>query len=288
MAMAIKIEKQSIKFIKPFVQTPPTLSHYKLGFIDEFAPTVNIEVNVKFIDEFIPSKIKVAFQESDPLLAVQVTTFECGGVAIGISATHKIVDASTLCTFLNDWAITNQEGNEIEFDFIGFSSSLLFPTRGLTSAPMEPMNENKFTTMKLSFSESAISIMKTKGSNSTRRWSSVQVVSSIIWKAFIDADFAIHNVQRDSILTHTINLRGKMASLIPKISCGNIWGLCLTKCKTLETTQELTNHVSDSLKESVTNFFNEHHDRVQGQPVVLNSLSNTSIIRGSTNVVSIR
>ncbi|KAK4712948.1 hypothetical protein R3W88_018855 [Solanum pinnatisectum] len=40
------------------------------------------------------------FQE---LLAIQVNLFNCGGIAISISISHKIGDASSLCTFIINW-----------------------------------------------------------------------------------------------------------------------------------------------------------------------------------------
>ncbi|KAK9061079.1 hypothetical protein SSX86_018259 [Deinandra increscens subsp. villosa] len=360
MGFSIKIEKQSSKFVKPFVPTPSTLFHYKLGFIDELVPAaidvgvvlffsinsnnhnpnlfvqlerslgktltqfyplagryvdntpsidctdcgaefirakVNIKLedflvsegNAKFIDEFIPSKIGSTLQQSDPLLAAQVTTFECGSVAIGVSATHKIVDASTLSTLINEWAVTNRKGNEIESTGPHFNSSLLFPARGLSSSPMQHMDSDilsKYTRKKLSFSESVISSMKAKRNKlSPRRWSKVQIASAIIWKTFVDADFAIHNFQRESILIQPVNLRGKMASLISKTSCGNLWGSCLTQCKTLDTTEELVDRLSDSVKKSVTNFSLGNHNQEEGQAMVLNSLLNTKNIRESTNAV---
>ncbi|KAF5798508.1 putative transferase [Helianthus annuus] len=355
MAIAITIEKQSSKLIKPSVQTLPTLSHYKLGFIDELAldhdvgvvlffaansnhnpnsfaqlekslgkiltrlyplagryveethsveckdqgvefihAKVNVklqdflvsEENVKFIDEFIPSKIGVARQQSDPLLATQVTTYICGGVAIGVNATHKIVDASTLCTFVSEWAVMNREENEIEFKGPGFNSSILFPGRGLSSMPCPIINIELLTKKKLSFSGSAISKMKAKGTtNSTNQWSKVQLVSAIIWKTFMGVDLAKHNLQRDSILVQAVNLRGKMASLIPKTSCGNLFGLCTTECTTLERAEELADRLSDSVKKTLTNYSKAHHDCEEGQAMVLNSIISMTNISEYTNVV---
>lgn len=163
--MAIPIVKHSSKFIKPATPTPPNLRHFKIGFIDEFAPSINAsivlffsinsdnnpkflvqleeslqktlirfyplvgryvaetrtidcndqgvefihakvniklqdfldsEVNVKVVDEFLPREIGEADLFTDPILAIQVTTFECGGVALGVSISHRIADASTI------------------------------------------------------------------------------------------------------------------------------------------------------------------------------------------------
>ncbi|MFS7911043.1 putative transferase [Helianthus anomalus] len=40
----MEFQKQPSKFIKPLVPTPSNLKHYKIGFIDELAPFVNVNI----------------------------------------------------------------------------------------------------------------------------------------------------------------------------------------------------------------------------------------------------
>ncbi|GJR77083.1 transferase, chloramphenicol acetyltransferase-like domain protein [Tanacetum coccineum] len=257
---------------------------------------LGIEMNPLLVDEFIPLKSGAPLVYSDPLLAIQVTMFECGGVAIGVSASHKIVDASTLCTFLNEWASMNREENEIEFVGPGFNSSLLFPPRDLPSFPPPPpmtMSDDmlsKHTRMKLIFSESDITNMKAKaiasGKVSTRQLSKVQLVSAMIWKALNAIDKAIHNYPRESILLQAVNLRGKMASSISENSCGNLFGICTTESGTYETTDRLVDRLSDSIKKIRNNYSKVYHNSEEGQMMVMNShLRLDSINPLSTNVV---
>ncbi|XP_071714356.1 pelargonidin 3-O-(6-caffeoylglucoside) 5-O-(6-O-malonylglucoside) 4'''-malonyltransferase-like [Rutidosis leptorrhynchoides] len=342
-AMAMKIEKQSTKIIKPLVPTP-TLRRYKLGLVDEFAPSINVgvvlffssnsnhdpkfiaqlekslektltrfyplcgrydsktqtidcndegadfisaKVNIKlqdilvsedvhFIDEFIPSKIGVVDDQLNAsLLATQVTTFECGGLALGVSVSHRLVDASTLCTFINEWGLINRAEHETEPAGPGFISSSLFPARGLPPYPVPLMGDDMFTKFirkKLSFSASVISNMKANYTNSTRKWSKVQLVSAIIWKALMVVDRATYNCQKESILLQPFNLRGKMASDIPKNACGNLWGYFATKATTNETTKELTDLLCDSVKKTVSELSKAYHDTEEGQMMILNCL----------------
>ncbi|KAL8260968.1 hypothetical protein R6Q59_025017 [Mikania micrantha] len=247
------------------------------------------KVNVRLVDEFIPFKTKA---RSD-VLAIQLTTFECGGVALGVSATHKVVDASTLCTFLNEWAALNREENEIKFTGPGFISSSLFPARGVNPLPLPLITDSdtlsKYTIKKLSFSESAISNMKAKAISSgklgTRHLSKLQLVSAIIWKAFIGVDRVTHVNPRESILCQSINLREKMASPIPKHSCGNLWAICATESTMLETTQELAIFLYDSVKKHINAYSKVPHDSDEGQTMVLNSFMNMTNIPESTNMV---
>ena len=46
--MMMNIEKQSSKFVKPFVPTPPTLRHYKIGLVDELMPFLSVGVVLYF------------------------------------------------------------------------------------------------------------------------------------------------------------------------------------------------------------------------------------------------
>lgn len=60
------------------------------------------EVNSRLIDEFILSAIGAVDQVNDPILSIQVTIFECGGIALGVSISHRVVDGSSVCRFLNE------------------------------------------------------------------------------------------------------------------------------------------------------------------------------------------
>ncbi|KAK9073573.1 hypothetical protein SSX86_007897 [Deinandra increscens subsp. villosa] len=360
--MTMEFEKQSSKFIKPLIPTPPTLRHYKMGSIDELAPFMNVsvvlffsgnrnrnplflvhlekslektltrlyplagryvqesriidcndagvefihaksniklqdligsEMNARLADEFVSFTTRAIYvQVTDPLLAVQVTSFECGGVAIGVSGTHKLVDASTLCTFLNEWGAMNREENETEFTGPGFNSSSLFPARHVAvPVPLPPLRDddmvNKYTRKKVWFSGSQISKMKAMAvasGKSTCRLSKVQLVQEIIWKALIGVDRVTHGYRRESLLYQPVNLRDKMASSILKDSCGNLWGVCATEPTMLETTEELANLLNDSIKKTVNTFSKAYHDSEQGRAVVLDSLLKTSNIPESTNI----
>lgn len=254
---------------------------------------LDFEFNSNLVDKFIPSKSRVADRVTDPILATQVTTFQCGGVALGVSISHRIVDASTLGTFLNEWATISREENESGFIRLGFHSSSLFPTLGLT--PLDPRlvgsRSNDFPSMnnvmkKLSFSGTVISNMKAKamlnGKFDNRQLSRVQLVSGLIWEIIIDVDRAIHNYSRDSVLIQTVNLREKTASSIPKNSFGNLWGLLLTECKT---GQGLAYLLRDSVKNVKNNYSKVCLDSDEGQTMVLNSFSQITNIPSTTDVI---
>ncbi|XP_071719271.1 pelargonidin 3-O-(6-caffeoylglucoside) 5-O-(6-O-malonylglucoside) 4'''-malonyltransferase-like [Rutidosis leptorrhynchoides] len=370
MAMHI-VTKQSKKLIKPATPTPVTLRHYKIGFMDELAPAMNVrvvlffsvnhnhnskfisklekslekilprysvlagryvaathtvdcndlgvdftqakvnmkledmlgsEANLRLVNDLMPLEIGEVDQVTDSLLAVQVTAFECGGIALGVSISHRIADASTLCTFLNEWAnISREEEYEVEHIIgSGFNSSLLFPSRGLDpflqGFPRSKTDYDNLTinhiTKKLSFTENEIlnlkeKMMRDQKNGSTLRFSKVQVVSAIIWNAFITIDRRINEHPRDSVFLQPINLRGKTSSLIPSDSFGNIWGLLVTECDSgVDTVEEL----GDILKNSVNNgkdyYSKLRHDNEEGQKMVLNTFQYLATIPPTKNVIT--
>ncbi|XP_071686797.1 pelargonidin 3-O-(6-caffeoylglucoside) 5-O-(6-O-malonylglucoside) 4'''-malonyltransferase-like [Rutidosis leptorrhynchoides] len=231
------------------------------------------EMDPKLVDEFISFNTLAAHKLTSPLLSIQVTKFECGGVAIGVNATHKIVDASTLCTFLNVWAVINRENNEIEFSGPGFNSSSLFPARGIRRRTQPTISDDmlrKCTRKKYLFSESDISNIR--ANTTIASLSKVQLVMAILSKAFIDVDRAINKYSRECIIVHPMNIREKMASLIPSNSCGNLVAFCATKTDIYETTIELADVISESFKKSVNNLSKVHHDTEEGKCMVLDSM----------------
>ncbi|XP_071719272.1 pelargonidin 3-O-(6-caffeoylglucoside) 5-O-(6-O-malonylglucoside) 4'''-malonyltransferase-like [Rutidosis leptorrhynchoides] len=371
--MAVHIvTKQSKKHIKPSTPNPLTLCHYKIGFIDELAPSLNIsvvlfysvnhnhiskfvsklekslektlklfpplagryvaathavdcndqgvdfiqakvnmkledivgcEANLRLVNELVPLQPGEVDQVNDPLLAIQVTAFECGGIALGVSISHRIADASTISTFLNEWAYISRE-EEYEVEHIigsGFNSSLLFPSRGLdpflqgfTRSKSDDNELSMYFTKKISFSENEILNLKEKimlnSRNGNLKLSKAQVVSAIIWNAYNTIDRRINvDHPRDSVFIQAINLRGKTSSLIPNDSCGNFWGILATECKSgnIETIEELSDLLNNSVNNGKDYYAKLRHDNEEGQKMVLISYEYLATIPPTKNVIVI-
>ncbi|PWA48566.1 transferase, Chloramphenicol acetyltransferase-like domain protein [Artemisia annua] len=224
-------------------------------------------VDIKVVDEFIPPNKLAAEHFNDPLLAIQVTMFKCGGVALGVSTTHKITDSPTLSIFLNKWAAMNREENEIEFSGPGFNYPSLFPGRGygpkLGPIIRDELSSKLYIRKKVSFSESEISILKAKamsnGKLNTFHLSKVQLVLAIIWKAFI----SVANATNDN----------------PR--------LCATNAQMVETTEELAEHLSHNVKKTINNLSKVDHCSDEGQTTVLNysTLKDGEILESSNVII---
>ncbi|KAF3456569.1 hypothetical protein FNV43_RR01223 [Rhamnella rubrinervis] len=152
----MKVEVIYREKIKPSSPTSHHLSTFKLCLIDQLAPVMYIPIilfypfssglpndlesiahkanHLKKTLQFIGAEPESKEASKGPLLVVQVTFFECGGMSIGISISHKIADASTLHTFLNSWVATTLGSREAVLP--EFKAASLLP-------PSEPPALNK-------------------------------------------------------------------------------------------------------------------------------------------------
>ncbi|KAJ8645025.1 hypothetical protein MRB53_006773 [Persea americana] len=83
--------------------------------------------HVEVLDQLVPGDILCTRSGAEDVpLAIQVNSFECGGVAIGVLLSHKIVDAAAMVEFISKWAATARGTNEEAKD-VTLESASLFP-----------------------------------------------------------------------------------------------------------------------------------------------------------------
>ncbi|XP_060190802.1 vinorine synthase-like [Lycium barbarum] len=170
-----------------------------------------------------------------PLL-VQVTLFECGGITIGIRASHKIADLSTLCTLINAWAVTARGSpNCVDVpEFVAAAKFLPHPIPHVSpdSSNMielfKPFLDNQRVTKIFVFDASTIVSLKSKVD-----WSfvptptRVEVVSATIWKCFMIASAC---TRTSSYLMYNVNIRKRLVPPLPNHCVGNVVATTTT-CK---------------------------------------------------------
>lgn len=192
---------------------------------------------------------------TSPLLAIQINTFECGGIALGMQISHTVADAFSLLTFINEWASTcrearngngNGNGAEILSPIIMFHNfSSLFPARthvhhhhlslrrGAAAAKEEDASSaTRIVLGNFLFEGSRISKVKEEiRANSGSLFlnpnpSRLVVVIALIWKALMYVSLSKHGQMRDSVLNLMMSLRGKAgvsSSMAEFFSFGNFW-----------------------------------------------------------------
>ncbi|CAK7322772.1 unnamed protein product [Dovyalis caffra] len=182
--------------------------------------------------------------ESDdtPLVTVQFNMFKCGGVAIGMGVSHRILDAFSAFGFINAFATACRMG----VDKVGyrptFQLASLCPPRDMTGpTPRVPAQENQFKSSnvvmkRFVFSGAAISKLKAavsaglRGSELLKRQPTrVEVVIGLIWLALIKVAKARCGHWRPSILRFPVNIRGKTTLPVPENSFGNFIGPVFAK-----------------------------------------------------------
>lgn len=178
--------------------------------------------DLKMIAQFLPCGVCVA--------NIQANVFECGGVALGVCVSHRVLDGTALSNFLKSWA------NEKNALFVApdFSASNTFPASDLClkDASMEMwgslFKKGVFVTKRFVFDGPSIAFLKdtvaTRVSGYSISPTRVEAVSGFIWKHAMAAYEARFGSIDQSLLTHLVNIRKRAAPNFPEQAIGNlIW-----------------------------------------------------------------
>ncbi|GLT99988.1 hypothetical protein SLE2022_173890 [Rubroshorea leprosula] len=208
---------------------------------DEGARFIQARVNCHFKDfltqpdllslnDFLPC----GFTGKEPLAGThvsyfQVNIFECGGMAIGICISHKILDGAALSTFLKAWSATSRgcSGEAVHPNFFAYTSDLFIPATNVDSSPLlssSLVKKGKCITRRFMFDATAIATLKSQASCSSAKVPTrVEVVTACIWKSAMAASKARLGWQRPSLLCHLVNLRRRISSpALAENSIGNL------------------------------------------------------------------
>ncbi|KVI07713.1 Chloramphenicol acetyltransferase-like domain-containing protein [Cynara cardunculus var. scolymus] len=192
--------------------------------------------DLKLTDGLLP--FRPTFEASGPgarVTNVQVNIFECGGIAIGLCMSHKIVDAAALYTFLKGW--TNMACGATEVVHPNLTAPSLFPANDLwlREASMEVcvswLKEGKCSTKRFLFDSDAISSLKAEATrNGVQNPTRVEVVTALLWKCAVAASKQTCGFQKPSRINHTVNIRRKLASPSSKDLIGNVIWFATAEC----------------------------------------------------------
>ncbi|GFY89418.1 hypothetical protein Acr_06g0013580 [Actinidia rufa] len=147
--------------------------------------------HAELLDQLVPGDGGVGDSATAPLAAIQLNVFDCGGVVVGVSISHKVADAFSIIKFVNGWATANRDGIKGVI-CPNFNLGSIFPT-----------------------------LVAAAGGSAPRPPTGVEVVAALIWKALIGIAQVKHGHLRASLLVHPLNLRGHTAISIPDNSFGN-------------------------------------------------------------------
>ncbi|KAL3844068.1 hypothetical protein ACJIZ3_001471 [Penstemon smallii] len=162
------------------------------------------------------------------VVMIQVTVFGCGGIAIGLYTSHKIIDGYSHATFLKAWAAAARgcSENNIQPSFISPSIFPSIPTLPADATMLFfPPFSRKNKRARFVFRESSITTLKKKAAASSR----VMAVTGLIWKCAMAAsskacskDSNCDNIPRSSVLSMAVNIRERSLPPMPPYTMGNI------------------------------------------------------------------
>ncbi|GLT97968.1 hypothetical protein SLE2022_155070 [Rubroshorea leprosula] len=221
------------------------------------------------------------------MLGVQVNKFNCGGLAVGVSLSHKFADGFTIFSFTNGWANSCNFGlNSVKR--LSFDAASVLPPRVLNplyGVPLPDDNSNKLITKRFVFSGPAITNLKSKTKNSPSR---ARGVMALIWKARICVAQAKQGKFRDSVLIFPLNIRGKTAIHIPENAAGNFFKnltVRFTAKGKKPELDELVGLVQDAMKTATENFAKtEAVDELFSSATDCSKEIHEEIVRGTANI----
>ncbi|KAH0735533.1 hypothetical protein KY285_011240 [Solanum tuberosum] len=165
-----------------------------------------------------------------PIVTAQVTEFECGGLAVSLSGSHPAMDGFSDFKFLFEWArVCKMETPVEKINFLSFNLGNIFPTRdisGLFKSTYIPSIHQDIIVKKFVVREAAMSRLRKKCIDEacgalTFQPSRVEIITALLWRAFIRASATINGYVRPSLMDFPLNLRSKTS--LPQVhnSMGN-------------------------------------------------------------------
>ncbi|XP_044510560.1 stemmadenine O-acetyltransferase-like [Mangifera indica] len=169
---------------------------------------------------------------------IQVNVFDCGGIAVGLCISHKIVDGAALSTFLKAWTSTARGCERVIYPNLA-ANSQLFPANDLWLRDTSMVTwgslftKGNCITRRFVFDASVITTFKNQATSSTVKCpTSVEAVSAFMWKSIMAASNEKNGSPRPSLLTHLVNLRKRMVPPVSDYSTGNLLWIAAAECIT--------------------------------------------------------
>ncbi|KAM7269304.1 hypothetical protein ACFE04_024801 [Oxalis oulophora] len=176
----------------------------------------------EFLEDIVPGELNKLLSieihgDADFLTGIQVNLFQCGGIGLGVSTSHRIGDALSLFVFIKSWAAVCR--GEKEFIVPEFKSSSVFPPKQIDKRG--EMTEPDIVTKRFVFNANMITDIREKyaGDHLPSR---VQALSAFIWSRLVSCDSQLDLESKKSyMIGQLVNLRSRFDPPLTQISFGN-------------------------------------------------------------------
>ncbi|PWA84625.1 transferase, Chloramphenicol acetyltransferase-like domain protein [Artemisia annua] len=209
------------------------------------------------------------------MIGIQVNIFNCGGIGLSTSLSHKIFDGHTYCTFMKAWAAAAR-GCSLETLSPSFVAYEVFPNNPCLefSMPATKLLTTKLlSTKRFLFNSTALARLKSQpvaGSSSSTSLTSHgptrnEATSAIIWKAAAKAASNIRpfGPQSPHAFVSSMNLRKRASPPFPNESIGNIVDVAVAICFP-ESQPDLATLMAQ-IRESIAKKDSNHIDSMKGE-----------------------
>ncbi|XP_047940528.1 stemmadenine O-acetyltransferase-like [Salvia hispanica] len=232
MALEVVMVIISDEMIKPSSPTPIHLRNLKLSVLDQISPPIYVPLIFFYNHHQLElKKLQISSGVDEKvMLKVKICFFECGGISVAISLSHKIADGTSLVAFVNAWAAATR-GETLEFK-PSFDFASVFPPRDLSvleSTQTVGCTQEKIVTKRFGFDKEELTKFKminSSGSQVKNIPTRVEAVSSYIWRRFIDAAKAKEKGSTKTTsfaAAHAVNLRPRKSPPFLQHMFGNCW-----------------------------------------------------------------
>ncbi|KAK9950665.1 hypothetical protein M0R45_006142 [Rubus argutus] len=206
------------------------------------------------IAEFDPQTAHLALGSA--VLLVQMSRFNCGGIALAVSLSHKIADATSWQTFVRAWAAMHRD-HEYDGKLLvpHFNGASVLPAKDSFVNNLGLPQYQSLTTRRFVFDVTKIVNLKAKigGTN-------VQLVSAIILKSARAA--SRQSKAQTTVLSQMVNLRKSMASVVPENTMGNwFWPLQVVFKPNETQLQEMV----ANMRREITEFYKDKAGKFVGE-----------------------
>ncbi|KAM5573955.1 acyltransferase Pun1-like [Rosa sericea] len=235
--------------------------------LSDFLKQPNPELLKKFMAEHDSKTAQIALGTC--VLLVQISVFNCGGIVVAVSPSHKIADGISLHTFVRLWAAINR-GEYHQLVLPEFNGATLLPAKDLSTMhnflgrpiPTQTLNTRRFV-----FDVSKMTSLKAEIGSRIQKFTPTngQLVLAIILKCALAASHQSKpdgdTTSRLTVLSQMVNLRRRMVPEVPENEMGNwFWALSLLFKENETEIHELVINMNKGL----TNFCKEKANRFKG------------------------
>ncbi|TQD69710.1 hypothetical protein C1H46_044757 [Malus baccata] len=229
----------------------------------------------EILRQLIAAPMRSKQAQAGHLVLIQANVFECGGLAIGVSISHKVADAVTYSKFIESWAeiarcTASTTDHHVVLPTEFGVAATLFPPQEFFNSPKTPLTLpfiDNVIGRRLVFDASKIAALKAKAASATvPNPTRVEAVSALIWKSALEASRSNLGFARPSTWRSSANLRKILAQPFAENLQGNFVFFPMTKIEENEV-YDLQTLVA-KMRKSVEELKVKYAKEIRGEEVV--------------------